>query len=154
MDDFEKDDFELELEKENEGYELVLENETEEVVEKSKIKRLKKLPKVKPKIKVDVENFEVGLFVEIPKIKLCEADVQDKKKGYEQVETLEYVNNLVFKKKFNILGKEITVDNKNYQIPQYFNLDLIAQNNSNVLERLFYKIFYERIVEEIKKYNL
>ena len=151
--DFEKDSFELELEKENEGYELVL-NETEETTEKSKIRRIKKIPKVKPEIQIDFAKSELSLYAIIPKIKLTEAGEKEKKKGFEQVEILEYMKTLAFRKKYSFTNNQVVVDNKTYPIPNYFNMSLILKNDANTWEMLFYKIYYSKIISELKKYGL
>ena len=151
--DFEKDSFELELERENEGYELVLENQTEEILEKSKIKKIRKIPQAYPDIKIDFAKSEVSLYVFIPKIKLIDVDEKEKNVKYEQIEIIEYIEKLVFKKKFSFMDNKVIIGNKSYQIPFYFNLDLIVKKDTNTWENLFYRIFYTNIIAELKKYS-
>ena len=151
--DIEKDDFELELEKENEGYELVLENKTEEIAEKSKILRIKKLPKVRPEIKVDFAKSEVSLYVIIPKIELVEASEKEKKKGFEQAETLKFTEKLSLKRQFNFSNNQISIGDKTYSIPFYFNSDLILKKDENTWERLFFRILINEIQKILKTYN-
>lgn len=149
--DFEKDSFELELERENEGYELVLENKTEEILEKSKIKKIRKIPKAYPDIKIDFSKNEVSLYIFIPKIKLVDVDKKEKNEKYEQIEIVEYIEKLVFKKKFSFIDNKVIIDNKSYQIPFYFNLDLIIKKDAGTWENLFYRFFYTNIIAELKK---
>lgn len=151
---FDKDDFEMELEAENEGSFLELKvQKEEEITDKSGIKRISKIPHIKYDLKVDLNKKEVSIFIHLPKIVLEDATKSEKEKGYNQRETVEFESIPVFKKPFLVENDTILIDNNSYKIPEFFNKDLIAQNDQNIWERIFYDILSNKIRAELEKYK-
>ena len=152
--DFEKDEFEEELENESAGnFELKLQKE-EDFIDKSGIKRLKKFPKkVNYGLKVDLKNKIVRFNVYMPKIQLEEPTEVEKEKGCKLKEVLVFDKILVFKKNYIFKDNTIFIETMSYKIPKFFNSELIAKNDLDTWERIFYGIFSNEIRIETEKYN-
>lgn len=68
--DFEKDDFELEIEKENAGNDFELRCQKEEEIDKSRTKRLRKIPHIKYDLKINFSKSELYFCIYQPNIVL------------------------------------------------------------------------------------
>lgn len=151
--DFEKDDFELEIEKENAGNNFELKCQKEEEIDKSRTKRLRKIPHIKYNLKINFNKGELYFLIYKPKINTVEAEEDEKEKGYLQKEVVEYERKFIFKKNFKIENKIVIMDNKTYYIPDFFNADLISKQDKETFERIFYSFLSEEIRLELEKYN-
>lgn len=162
--DFEKDEFEQELENENknentEFFEFNIQKE-EDIIDKSKIKRITKKTPVKYELKVDLKKKTVSFFVYLPKILIEEKllEEEDPETGYIKKKNIKkeitkYESILAFEKKFFVEDNTVFIDNKPHIIPDFFNHKLIAQNDLNTWERVFYSFLSNKIWQELEKYK-
>lgn len=153
--DFEKDEFEEELENENAGFfEFQLQKE-EDIIDQSRIKRLRKRDlHVKYDLKVDLNKKIIRFFVNLPHIILEDVTENEKVRGFIKKEVIKYTSILAFKKTYILRDNIVFIDNKPYIIPDFFNYELIAKNDLDTWERIFYCFLSDEIRLELASYDI
>ncbi len=115
----------------------------------------KLLKEFKSELKIDFENGIVSFNVIMPKIEI----VKVKSKEDKNAETLDIVAHIVshqvFKRSFNIDSeyKNIEINKKIYEVPDFFNKKMLKQNDLKTWEMLFYYIFSDETNKVLKEYK-
>ena len=115
----------------------------------------KLLKEFKSEFKIDFENGIVSFNVVMPKIEI----VKVKSKEDKNVETLDIVAHIfshqVFKRSFCIDSeyKNIEINKKIYEVPDFFNKKMLRQNDLKTWEMLFYYIFSDETNKILKEYK-
>lgn len=112
--------------------------------------------KIQTKIEIDFDKKFVQIMLIIPKVLLMKGTEEDddKKENNELLKAfLERINAPFVTEYFKISAdlKTITTNNYVYNIPKFFNRELIKTFDVKIWEMLFYQIFDKEIAEMLYK---
>jgi hypothetical protein len=113
--------------------------------------------RINTKINIDFFMERVKVYLVFPQKKKKENKIQTD----DSVQTELYTapeqpkNILIIDKPFKIAedNESISIDGKTHIIPKYFNVEFIEKKDEKTFEVIFYKMFYNTIMEKIKEFS-
>ena len=138
-----------------ESNEIKVENQEALIEEKNIMKTFKNLLKeFKYGFNIDFKKHIVSFNITAPEIEIIK--IENENDNLERFDIVAHIiQHQIFKRIFNpdCDYKYIEADNNLYTIPDFFNKDMLKNNDLKTWEMLFYSIFSDEIGIVLNKYN-
>lgn len=104
--------------------------------------------KVEAKIIIDFIDRNVKIDIILPKNQILQEDSNAEIQGIKKAKNYRILN-----KDFKITSdfKSVIIDNQTYNIPDYFNVDMVKNEDVKTWQMIFYQIFADDINAELSK---
>lgn len=108
--------------------------------------------KIKTKISIDFFNETVKFFIVYPKTK--ETKENDNSNTQQLLDAKR--NRLILRTKFKISTdyKSVTVKNQTFEIPTYYNVEMIRKEDEKAWQMIFYEFFKTEIQQALRNVSL
>lgn len=107
-------------------------------------------PSKKPEAKIIIDFIDRNVKIDIilPKNQILQEDSNAEIQGIKKAKNYRILN-----KNFKITSdfKSVIIDNQNYNIPDYFNVDMVKNEDEKTWQMIFYQIFADDINAELSK---
>ena len=107
-------------------------------------------PSKKPEAKIIIDFIDKNVKIDIilPKNKASNENNSAEIQGIKKAKNYRILN-----KNFKITSdfKSVIIDNQNYNIPDYFNVDMVKKEDEKTWQMIFYQIFADDINAELSK---
>ena len=128
---------------------IVLTSYKDEIFNEDGKHKLEK-PSKKPEAKIIIDFIDRNVKIDIilPKNKILQEDSNAEIQGIKKAKSYRILN-----KNFKITSdfKSVIIDNQNYNIPDYFNVDMVKNEDEKTWQMIFYQIFADDINAELSK---
>lgn len=128
---------------------IVLTSYNDEIFNEDGKHKLEK-PSKKPEAKIIIDFIDRNVKIDIilPKNKILQEDSNAEIQGIKKAKNYRILN-----KNFKITSdfKSVIIDNQNYNIPDYFNVDMVKKEDEKTWQMIFYQIFADDINAELSK---
>ena len=128
---------------------IVLTSYNDEIFNEDGIHKLEK-PSKKPEAKIIIDFIDKNVKIDIilPKNKASNENNSAEIQGIKKAKSYRMLN-----KDFKITTdfKAIIIDNQTYNIPDYFNADMVKNEDEKTLQMIFYQMFSDDINAELNK---
>ena len=104
--------------------------------------------KAEAKIIIDFIDRNVKIDIILPKNQILQEDSNAEIQGIKKAKSYRILN-----KNFKITSdfKSIIIDNQSYNIPDYFNVDMVKKEDEKTWQMIFYQMFADEINTELTK---
>lgn len=112
-----------------------------------------KKPKIKTEINIDFINGQVKIYVITPKIKKSENDETKEGNTLKLVETKS--RHLIINKHFKVSHdlKSVYIDNTFYDIPCFYNKEMLKIYDEKTWSMIFYQIYSSEVLSALAKFK-
>ena len=128
---------------------IVLTSYKDEIFNEDGKHKLEK-PSKKPEAKIIIDFIDrnVKIDISLPKNQILQEDSNAEIQGIKRAKSYRILN-----KNFKITSdfKSVIIDNQNYNIPDYFNVDMVKKEDEKTWQMIFYQIFADDINAELSK---
>ena len=128
---------------------IVLTSYNDEIFNEDGKHKLEK-PSKKPEAKIIIDFIDRNVKIDIilPKNQILQEDSNAEIQGIKKAKSYRILN-----KNFKITSdfKSVIIDNQNYNIPDYFNVDMVKKEDEKTWQMIFYQIFADDINTELSK---
>lgn len=128
---------------------IVLTSYKDEIFNEDGKHKLEK-PSKKPEAKIIIDFIDKNVKIDIilPKNKASNENNSAEIQGIKKAKNYRILN-----KNFKITSdfKSVIIDNQNYNIPDYFNVDMVKKEDEKTWQMIFYQIFADDINTEFSK---
>ena len=128
---------------------IVLTSYKDEIFNEDGKHKLEK-PSKKPEAKIIIDFIDKNVKIDIilPKNKASNENNSAEIQGIKKAKNYRILN-----KNFKITSdfKSVIIDNQNYNIPDYFNVDMVKNEDEKTWQMIFYQIFADDINAELSK---
>ena len=128
---------------------IVLTSYNDEIFNEDGKHKLEK-PSKKPEAKIIIDFIDRNVKIDIilPKNQILQEDSNAEIQGIKKAKSYRILN-----KNFKITSdfKSVIIDNQNYNIPDYFNVDMVKNEDEKTWQMIFYQIFADDINAELSK---
>lgn len=128
---------------------IVLTSYKDEIFNEDGKHKLEK-PSKKPEAKIIIDFIDrnVKIDISLPKNQILQEDSNAEIQGIKRAKSYRILN-----KNFKITSdfKSVIIDNQNYNIPDYFNVDMVKNEDEKTWQMIFYQIFADDINAELSK---